>query len=197
MKENPDQEYWSKRYNSNNTGWDIGEISTPLKDYIDQLQDKEINILIPGAGNSYEAEYLYRQGFRNVFVADIVEAPLNNLKKRLPEFPKDQLLNSDFFELNGRFDLILEQTFFCALPVSQRKGYAEKASDLLAENGKISGLFFNFELTENGPPFGGSKEEYLSYFTPFFEVEVLERCYNSIPPRQGNELFFIFRKKQK
>ena len=197
MKRNPDQEYWSERYVSNRTGWDLGEISTPLKAYIDQLTNRELKILIPGAGNSYEAEYLYKQGFKNVFVADIVKKPLINFRNRLPEFPESQLLHSDFFTVEDTFDLILEQTFFCAIPVRQRKAYAEKAFDLLADNGKISGLFFNFELTENGPPFGGSKEEYLRYFTPFFEVEVLEMCYNSIPPRQGNELFFIFRKKQK
>ncbi|MDT0691542.1 SAM-dependent methyltransferase [Salegentibacter sp. F188] len=197
MSRNLNEEYWSERYASNNTGWDIGEISSPLKEYIDQITDKELKILIPGAGNSYEAEYLYRQGFKSVFVADIAEAPLDNLKKRLPEFPSHQLLKSDFFELQDKFDLILEQTFFCALPVNRRKDYAEKASHLLTENGKISGVFFNFNLTEDGPPFGGSKEEYLQYFSPYFEVEVLEKCYNSIPPRQGNELFFIFRKKQK
>lgn len=197
MKRNLNQEYWSERYDSRETGWDIGEVSTPLKEYIDQLTDKELKILIPGAGNSHEAEYFFKQGFKNVFVADIIATPLKNFRNRLPEFPENHLLHSDFFKLEDTYDLILEQTFFCALPVSRRKNYAEKASSLLAENGKIAGLFFNFELTEKGPPFGGSKEEYLKYFIPYFEVEVLENCYNSIPPRQGNELFFIFRKKQK
>ncbi|MDX1544111.1 MAG: SAM-dependent methyltransferase, partial [Christiangramia sp.] len=46
-------EFWSTRYRDNRTGWDIGYISTPLKEYIDQLEDKELKILIPGAGNSY------------------------------------------------------------------------------------------------------------------------------------------------
>ncbi|MDT0646398.1 SAM-dependent methyltransferase [Zunongwangia sp. F260] len=197
MKRKLNQSYWSERYSSNDTGWDIGEISTPIKEYINQLQDRELKILIPGAGNSYEAEYLYKKGFKNVWVADIAEAPLQNFKRRLPDFPENQLLHVDFFRLQGSFDLILEQTFFCALPVVQRKDYAEKAAHLLAENGQISGLFFNFKLTENGPPFGGSKKEYLTYFNPHFEVEVLEKSYNSIPPRRGNELFFIFRKKQK
>ena len=188
-------DFWSARYQQGNTGWDIGDISTPLKEYIDQLENKELKILIPGAGNSYEAEYLFNSGFWNVFVCDIAAEPLENLKKRVPDFPEPQLLHSNFFDLKEEFDLILEQTFFCAIQPKNRPEYAIKASELLKTKGKIVGLFFDFELKPDGPPFGGSKEEYLTYFSPYFEIDILERCYNSIPPRQGNELFFKFRKK--
>lgn len=188
-------EYWSSRYREQRTGWDIGYVSTPLKEYIDQLKDKNLKILIPGAGNSYEAEYLFKSGFKNIYVADIAKEPLENLQKRLPEFPKEHLLNIDFFKIQDKFDLILEQTFFCALPVEKRPAYAEKIFQILKENGKAAGLFFNFELSADGPPFGGSEAEYRRYFEPYFEIEILEQAKNSIPPRQGNELFFKFRKK--
>ncbi|MCG9970755.1 TPMT family class I SAM-dependent methyltransferase [Christiangramia crocea] len=189
------KEFWSGRYRENKTGWDIGHISTPIKEYIDQLDDKDLKILIPGAGNSYEAEYLFKKGFRNVTVCDIASEPLKNFRNRVPDFPESQLLQEDFFELNDSFDLILEQTFFCAIPVDKRPEYAQKAHDLLKEKAKISGVFFDFELQPDGPPFGGSKEEYLTYFSPYFKIDTLERCYNSIKPRQGNELFFKFIKK--
>ena len=52
------QSYWNNRYLENDFGWDTGSITTPLKTYIDGLTDKSLKILIPGAGNSYEAEYL-------------------------------------------------------------------------------------------------------------------------------------------
>lgn len=188
-------EFWTQRYEENQTGWDIGEISRPLKEYIDQLEDKNLKILIPGAGNAYEAEYLFKQGFKNVYVADISEKPLQNLIARVPTFPKKQLLNINFFEIEDKFDLILEQTFFCALPIDSRKDYAMKTAELLKQDALLSGLLFSFPLTEDGPPFGGSKEEYLTYFSPYFKIEILETCYNSIKPRQGNELFFKFRKK--
>lgn len=187
--------FWSTRYKEKKTGWDIGYASKPIKEYIDQLSTKEIKILIPGAGNSYEAEYLYQSGFKNVTICDIAREPLNNFKRRLPQFPDDQILNQDFFELTGKFDLILEQTFFCAIPVKRRLDYAKHSASLLNKYGKIAGLFFDFELTPDGPPFGGSKEEYLTYFSQYFEIDILDRCSNSIPPRQGNELFFKFRKK--
>tara|TARA_R100000789_G_C3010241_1_gene151101 strand:+ start:231 stop:830 length:600 start_codon:yes stop_codon:yes gene_type:complete len=188
-------EFWTQRYEQNQTGWDIGEISRPLKEYIDQLEDKNLKILIPGAGNAYEAEFLFKQGFKNVYVADISKKPLQNLIARVPTFPKNQLLNINFFEIEDKFDLILEQTFFCALPIDSRKDYAMKTAELLKQDALLSGLLFSFPLTEDGPPFGGSKEEYLTYFSPYFKIEILETCYNSIKPRQGNELFFKFRKK--
>lgn len=191
---NLNETYWASRYRENKTGWDLNRISPPLKEFIDQLEDKTIKILIPGAGNAYEAEYLVSKGFENVHVLDIAMEPLQNLKLRVPSFPEENLHHTDFFKFQDTFDLILEQTFFCALPRDQRNLYAKKMNSLLKNNGKLVGLFFNIEFEKEGPPFGGNKEEYLTYFSPEFKIELLENCRNSIPPRQGSELFFIFKK---
>ncbi|APG58939.1 SAM-dependent methyltransferase [Christiangramia salexigens] len=189
------KDFWSARYQEQRTGWDIGYISTPIKVYIDQLKDKDLKILIPGAGNSYEAEYLFDNGFKNVSIIDIAKEPLDNFRKRVPHFPDSQIIQADFFEHEGKYDLILEQTFFCAIPVMKRMDYAQKVTNLLLEKGRIAGLLFDFPLEASGPPFGGSKNEYLTYFSSCFEIDILETSYNSIKPRQGNELFFKFRKK--
>lgn len=87
-----DEQYWSDRYRCGQTGWDTGTITTPLKEYIDQLTDKDIGVLIPGAGNAYEAEYLFKRGFENVTVLDISIDPLENLKARVPGWPEEQLV---------------------------------------------------------------------------------------------------------
>lgn len=189
-----DKAFWEERYKNQSTGWDIGAISEPLKVYIDSLEDPSISIMIPGAGNSYEAEYLYQKGFTNVDVIDIAAAPLKNFQSRVPDFPKENLIQTNFFEWTNTYDLILEQTFFCALDPVLRSAYAKKMSQLLNPNGKLAGVLFDFPLTETGPPFGGSREEYLSYFEPYFKIKKLESCYNSISPRAGNELFIIFEK---
>ncbi|PTX64118.1 thiopurine S-methyltransferase [Kordia periserrulae] len=190
--------YWSQRYQEERTGWDIGSPSTPLKEYIDQLSNKNLKILIPGAGNAYEAEYLWQQGFSNVYILDISKLPLEAFQQRNPDFPAEQLLCEDFFEHTGTYDLILEQTFFCSFPPfpETRKKYAKHMTQLLKPQGKLAGLWFSFPLTDDveNPPFGGSKEEYLNYFEPYFNVKVLEKAHNSIPPRAGNELFGIFEK---
>jgi SAM-dependent methyltransferase len=187
--------FWDLRYQNNEIGWDIGYISTPLKKYIDQLTDKNIKILIPGGGNSYEAEYLHNLGFKNVFVVDISPTALTNLKNRVPDFPKNHLINIDFFKLNNSFDLILEQTFFCALTPKLRDSYVLKMNQLLRPNGKLVGLLFNIPLNKDRPPFGGTKKEYLSYFKNYFKIEIMELSYNSISERTNNELFIKLIKK--
>lgn len=187
--------FWDLRYQNNETGWDIGYISTPLKKYIDQLTDKNIKILIPGGGNSYEAEYLHNLDFKNVFVVDISPTALTNLKNRVPDFPKNHLINIDFFKLNNSFDLILEQTFFCALTPKLRDNYVLKMNQLLRPNGKLVGLLFNIPLNKDRPPFGGTKKEYLSYFKTYFKIEIMELSYNSISERTNIELFIKLIKK--
>jgi thiopurine S-methyltransferase len=189
--ENLDKEYWSNRYQTNDTGWDVGDISTPLKEFIDTLKDKSISILVPGAGNAYEVEYLYRNGFKNVFLLDIAEEPIENFKKRVPDFPEKQLLIGDFFNQKGKYDLIIEQTFFCALNPNLRSNYVSKMKDLLKPSGMLVGLLFNIPLNEDKPPFGGNKDEYIQLFTPHMIIQKMESSINSIKPRENNELFFI------
>ncbi|WP_252735953.1 methyltransferase domain-containing protein [Zobellia sp. B3R18] len=191
--------YWTQRYKGNNTGWDIGYPSTPIKTYVDQLTDKDLSILIPGAGNAYEAEYLWEQGFNNVYVMDISDIPLKKFQERNPKFPKSNLLLENFFLHKGQYDLILEQTFFCSfVPTDDnRTRYAQQMASLLKPSGKLVGVWFDIPLTGNMEkrPFGGNKELYLKYLSPFFKTKTFLKCYNSIPPRNGNELFGIFEKK--
>jgi len=186
-----DEAYWTQRYTSNQTQWDAGEVTTPLKTYFDQLKDKNLSILIPGCGNAYEAEYLWENGFKNVYLADISEVPLKNFHNKNPSFPKEQLLHVDFFEIEAQFDLIVEQTFFCALHPSERSKYAKKCRSLLSDKGKLMGVLFDDPLFSDHPPYGGNKEEYLPYFKDLFRVEVFDRCYNSIKPREGRELYIL------
>ena len=185
--------YWSEFYLKEKQPWDMHRVSPPLKAYFDQLKNKELKILIPGAGNAWEAEYLWKLGFKKTFVLDISPLPLQNLKSRVPDFPDQQLLNLDFFSLQDQFDLIVEQVFFCALPPNQRTAYARKMFELLKSGGKLVGVLYDFPLDPQvtEPPFGGSLDEYLTYFRPLFHIKTFARCYNSHPRRQGRELFMI------
>jgi SAM-dependent methyltransferase len=192
------EQFWSGRYESQQTGWDLGNISTPLKDYIDQLDDKKQRVLIPGCGNAYEAEYLLKQGFENVTLVDISNILIGQLElKFYPEFKgKLNLIYGDFFDIDGEFDLIIEQTFFCALDPALRNEYAVKMNELLAYDGKLVGVMFNRQFEHQGPPFGGTKDEYIEYFDAHFKLKYFTECYNSIPPRRGSELFISLIKKQ-
>lgn len=187
------EQYWSQRYIDQSTGWDLGEASRPIREYIDQLEDKSLRILIPGAGNAHEAEYLFKSGFTNTHILDISKYPLQNFQQRVSAFPSEQLLHGDFFELEDSFDMIIEQTFFCSFPLADnvRVRYAEKMAELIRPGGKLVGLWFNFPLVEGNRPFGGNKEEYVGYLSPYFDIKTFEPSHNSMPGRAGKELFGI------
>lgn len=186
------EDYWKDRYETQNLGWDVGTITTPIKEYFDVIPDKNLKILIPGCGNAHEAAYLFNQGFTNLYLCDWVQDPLDHFAAQHPNFPKEQLIHANFFDLEEKdFDIIVEQTFFCALSPELRPQYAVKMAELLKEGGHLAGLLFNesLDLGREGPPFGGNKTEYLSYFEPHFSSISMEPCLNSIPPRLGVELF--------
>lgn len=180
-----DKGYWEEHYETGHTPWDIGTVSTPLKEYIDQLEDKQLRILIPGCGRGHEAVYLAEQGFENVTVIDLVDAAFTELRAKAPSV---RCVTGDFFAHEGTYDRILEQTLFCAIDPSMRDAYMAKAASLLAPGGKLVGVLFNREF-EGGPPFGGSKDEYAGYLEKYFSEFSLEACYNSIAPRMGSEVF--------
>jgi len=191
-----DQDYWDKRYITNETGWDLGSISPPIKTYIDTLEDKNTSILIPGCGNSYEAEYLLKRGFTNVSIIDIAPSLVENLRFKFKNNPNIKIVLGDFFDHQGEYDLIIEQTFFCALPPKMRQKYVLKMHQLLSFKGKLVGLLFD-KFFEGGPPFGGSKAEYELLFKDYFDFIKMEPSQNSIAPRANSELFIEFQKRVK
>jgi thiopurine S-methyltransferase len=187
--------FWTERYTSGETGWDLGAVSDPLRCYFDQLTDKQLEILIPGGGRSYEAEYLHRLGFGKVHVVDLSGEPMAALLDRCPDFPQAHLHQGNFFDHAGRYDRIIEQTFFCALDPQLRTQYVLHMHELLAPGGKLVGVLFDDPLFQDHPPFGGSADEYRRLFGTQFPDLKLEACYNSIKPRAGRELWLSATKR--
>lgn len=186
-------QYWETQYQNKSTGWDLGGISPALKIYIDNLKNKSSAVLIPGCGNTYEAEYLIEQGFTNITVIDIAPTLVLNLREKFNSNSNIAIILGDFFEHQGHYDIIIEQTFFCALEPALRQDYARKMNELLTTDGILFGLLFNRQF-DIGPPFGGSQEEYRSIFQNEFNILQLELCLNSAAPRANTELFIELKK---
>lgn len=193
-------DFWQQRYEQDSIGWDMGQVSPPLKAYIDQLpaSAKEQAILVPGAGNAYEVGYLHEQGFTNVTLVDFAPAPIKAFVERYPDFPAEHLICADFFNLSPeqyQFDWVLEQTFFCAIDPTRRDEYVLQMAALLKPKGKLVGLLFDKDFGRKEPPFGGTKAEYQQCFESHFDIEIMEPSYHSHPARQGSELFIKMRVK--
>ena len=94
-------------------------------------------------GKGYEVKYGFEKGFENIFYMDLSNRAGDLFKETCPEFPKDQILIGDFFSLKKPlfFDVIIEQTFFCAIDPLLRPNYVEKTNEILKkkwENNRIT-----------------------------------------------------------
>ena len=189
MNQQLDRHYWDSRYTEQNTGWDLGLASPALCRYMDSLTDSRVSVLIPGCGNAHEAAYLHARGFDRVHLLDISPHPLKQFLNRVTDFPQEHVHCGDFFEHTGSYDLILEQTFFCALDPSLRARYVQHVKKLLRPGGKLVGLLFSTRFDVPGPPFGGDENEYRDLFEAQFHSVMLQPCTSSIPARSGRELW--------
>ena len=180
--------FWNERWRKGQTGWDVGHASPSITAYMSQYANKHAAILIPGCGNAYEAAWFVDHGFTNITLLDIAPYAVEQIKKKFAGNKQVEVICGDFFEHDGQYDLMIEQTFFCAIPPERRRDYVAKAASLLRSDGRIIGVLFDRSF-EMGPPFGGSVSEYKSLFSPSFFIKKMEACYNSILPRSGSELF--------
>mgnify|MGYP000070418537 CR=1 FL=1 len=179
-------EYWDNRYREKNTPWQLNTHSPAFERWFLEVNPpKNSRILIPGGGNGLEALWLADQGYTNITVVDWSELVCEEQKAR-HKGKSIAWVCADFFGLKEQFDLILEQTFFCALPPSMRSAYFAKLPELLAPDGMLLGVMFR-ELPEGGPPFHCGKKDLEAGFGKYFSTVRIEACTYSIGPRQGNE----------
>lgn len=189
-----DQNYWNTKWQNNQTGWDIGYASPAITAYMAQYLNKNAAILIAGCGNAYEAVYLLENNFTDITLIDFAEEAVKGLIEKFAGYPAIKILCTDFFEHERQYDLLLEQTFFCAIAPERRADYVQKVLSLLKPQGRIVGLLFDKVFEAPGPPFGGDVVTYEKLFRPFFSIDKMEKCYNSISPRAGKEIFINFSK---
>jgi methyl halide transferase len=182
-------EYWEQRYQAADAPWDMGMASPPLIAFMQSYPHTDHKILIPGAGKGHELAWMQAHGFQHACMLDWSPASCASVKAIYPEVPEGSILCEDFFAHAGQYDLILEQTFFCALSPALRPQYARHMQALLKQGGRLVGVWFQFPLTESGPPFGGSAEEYSTLFSEGFEIVTMETCEHSHPARAGKEFW--------
>ncbi|CAN0131527.1 unnamed protein product, partial [Hapterophycus canaliculatus] len=75
--------------------------------------------------------------------------------------PQVEFRSGDFFEFSpeqeGKFDVILDYTFLCALDPSAREDWADHTVSLLHPDGELVTLIFPIVEKEGGPPYALSE----------------------------------------
>ena len=109
------------------------------------------------------------------------------------------VVQSDIFSLNpllsGRFDYVLEYTFYCAIEPQRRGDYAAVVSQLLRPGGRFVGLAFPIDARQGGPPFSVDPEEMISLLSARgLRLEHREIPSDSVSPRRGREELLIMQK---
>jgi hypothetical protein len=90
------------------------------------------------------------------------------------------------------FDWVFEHTLFCAIRPEERDQYGQAVPRWLKPNGQY--LAVNYLIPDrDGPPFGTTRQELLTRFSPRFEL-VTEWVPRSYPNRVGLERMFWWKR---
>jgi cyclopropane fatty-acyl-phospholipid synthase-like methyltransferase len=193
------QKDWQRHYDEGDLGWDLGQVAPP---FIKLFESKTIlpgKTLIPGCGRGHEVIYLAENGFE-VTAVDYSPGAVNHLKSTVQERNlKCEVLHMDFFGIdsahNGVYDLLIEQTFFCAISPEQRSSYVSTVARALKKGGMLAGLFYHTGEEEGGPPFNTTREDIKKYFSDSFEIRQLSKAEDSAEQRKNKEWLAILIKK--
>jgi SAM-dependent methyltransferase len=126
------------------------------------------------------------------FFSSVLNWELNNLVNGTSSGKKGIALSD--------FDLILDYTFFCALPPAQRADWGKRVSELLLpETGRLLTIVFPIlpEADRNkGPPYPVTIQDYQLALEPHGIKLIETPCASphSVPSRQGKELVCWWKK---
>ncbi len=191
-------QFWSARYREGGLGWDLGEASPPYVNLWESGEMKTGAMLIPGCGRGWEAVFFAQRGFE-VTAVDFAPEALDEASRLARDAgARIETRRLDFLdpptELSGRFDVILEQTCFCAIHPTRRPFYVAAAVHCLKPGGEVIGLFYHTG-EQGGPPFDTDPEDVRRLFSPFFKIEHFAVTPHSHPRRREREWLGRFRKK--
>ncbi len=189
---------WQRHYDEGDLGWDLGKVAPPFVNLFESKTIVPCKTLIPGCGRGHEVLYLSGNGF-DVTAVDYSIGAVAHLRDAIlkKEF-NSRVFHLDFFELdeshNEIYDLLIEQTFFCAISPEQRSSYVATVARVLKKGGMLAGLFYHTGQ-EGGPPFDTTEEDIIEYFSDSFEIRELAQAKDSAEQRKDKEWLAILTKK--
>ena len=159
-------EDWQRHYDENDLGWDLGQVAPPFVKLWEEGKLPLGKVLVPGCGRGHEVQFFAENGFA-VTAIDFSAGAVTYLKNALKERNLEgRVLHQDFFSLDdthdGVYDLVIEQTFFCAISPRQRQDYVLNVSRMLKPGGMLVGLFYHTDK-QGGPPYNTTREDIGAY----------------------------------
>ncbi len=197
-----DQEFWHRRWQNNQIGFNQSKPNALMRQYFDALKlPLGRRIFVPLCGKSIDMIWLAQQGYRVIGVelsmlaseAFFAEQGLEMRFTQEPSFnifesEQISILSGDFFDLTpailGEVDAIFDRAALIALPSPQRAKYAAHLLSLLKPHTPLFLVANTYPQNEmNGPPFSVDQQEIMELFGGVCHVQKLHDApLNPIPP---------------
>ncbi|CAN5588306.1 hypothetical protein BH10BDE1_BH10BDE1_32610 [soil metagenome] len=205
LEDATDAAWWDERYESGDTRWDGAGPHPLLDSLISPLKLTRCRVLILGCGAGHDAAWWERQG-HIVTGVDYSQEAVDRARANYGERDSLKWVRADAFKLpqewTSRFDIVFENTMFCAIPPARREELVRAWWRLLTPRGRVIGLALIMDKL-SGPPYGSSEWEIRrrlltapqhgasSARRARFHPLLWNREKKSIEKRLGHELFFV------
>jgi SAM-dependent methyltransferase len=190
--------FWTDIYQTEaNPGWNLNQPAEAFKDMLPRLKLPKSRILVLGAGEGHDAAFFAQAG-HVVTAVDFSKEAIKRGKEKYAGLTNLHFEEMNIFhippEWNHSFDIVVEHTCFCAIPPDQRNELVRLWRRMLHEEGQLMGVFFAMEK-RSGPPYGGTEWELRKRLQNYFQFLFWGRWRQSLPQREGRELFVLAKKK--
>jgi len=165
---------WDEHYQRGDVFWDKGAPAPALKQYLGRHTIRG-RALVPGCGRGHEVALAVEHGLDAIGL-DIAPTGLAEARELYPQLAERFRLGNFFdppAELRGAFDIVLEHTCLCALPLTMRPDYRRAVDLAIRRGGLLIGIWFinpALDPGEEGPPFGISVAELTALFGDGYEI---------------------------
>ncbi len=199
-----ERDFWQGLYEKGDTRFDVGAPSPPLMDWLDAHPIVASRAIVPGCGYGHDVIELAQRGLSTVGV-DFAPAAVQAGRAaadRAGLSSRARFLECDVFSLgsehDGAYDLLFEQTCYCAITPARRDDYAALAARLVAPGGTLLFVVYPADGHQGGPPFAIDPTEVEPRFAAWFDLLWMgapERP--SKPTRAGKEQLAVLRRRSK
>jgi hypothetical protein len=180
-------DFWSQRYASGQTPWQLAHPPARLSAFIQSLSAKR-NVLIPGCGQDNRTIEAFLRAGHRVTAIDFSRVAVESTNQALADVGGKVILG-DFFTYDfeaAPFDLIYERTFLCSLPPRLWGDYATRVAQLLRARGTFAGFFFYGDEADP-PPYPLTESQATEIFGAQFELKKSESVSDSLSIFAGRE----------
>ena len=167
---------WEARWQAGDAPWDLGR-APPALEALAASCPAPLRVFVPGAGRGHDAVAWARHG-HGVTALDIAPTAVAEGRALAAEAGVEiEWLCGDLFDLPGhlhrQYDVVWEQTCFCAIEPARRPDYVAAVASLLGEGGTLRALLWNHGKG-GGPPFDVAPEHARSALAAHFLVQRID-----------------------